>query len=146
MAKIIPTSLVAAISGRTCQNDSTHFATNKVTGKVYAVKVCNPADCSNPTDKQQEVRTAFATASAIVKAWRAANAPTAQSPLGSAEFQAMMKQYKAQHKVGNWMAFVRTKIKDGAVPSFVVAGSEGSTQQPTPTPPAGGGDDNTFDP
>lgn len=135
MAKITPTSLVAAISGRTCQNDSTHFQTNRQTGRVFAVKVCNPCDGSDPTAAQQQVRTAFTQMQAIAKAWRVANAPSDTQPKGSAEFQAMMRQYKAQHKIGNWLAFVRTKIQDGAVPSFLA--TDGTSSGSTPTTPSG---------
>lgn len=131
MAKITPSALVAGISGRTCQLDNTHFKTNAITGKIYAVKLCNPADQSNPTERQKAVRNAFASAAAIAKAWRLANAPTESNPKGTAEFQAMYRQYKAQHKVGNWLSFVRTKIKDGKVPSFIEAETETTPQQPS---------------
>lgn len=129
MAKITPVSLVTAISGRTCLGDETHFMTNKRTGKVYAAKLCNPYDGSNPTEKQQQVRSAFTTLQQIVKVWRAENAPSEAQPQGSAEFQAMMKLYKSQRKCGNWFAFLRTKVVDGAVPSFLT-GTSGATAGP----------------
>lgn len=125
MAKITPVSLVTAISGRTCLGDETHFMTNKRTGKVYAAKLCNPYDGSNPTEKQQQVRNAFTTLQQIVKVWRAEHAPSEAQPQGSAEFQAMMKLYKSQRKCGNWLAFLRTKVVDGAVPSFLTGASAG---------------------
>ena len=140
MAKITPNVLVSAISGRPCHNDDIHYLTNRRTGKVYASKLCNPCDGSDPSELQQQVRTEFTSRSTIVKAWRAANAPTDAQPKGSAEFQAMMKQYKAQNKIGNWFAFVRTKIKDGVVPSFI----DGTATPPsggTPTPPPSGDGD-----
>lgn len=141
MAKITPTSLVAAISGRTCSLDSTHFMTNRRTGKVYAAKLCNPCDGSDPTEKQQQARINFATQASIAKAWRAANAPSEAQPKGTEEFQAMMKLYKAQNKIGNWYAFVRTKIKDGAIPSFIT----GTATPPSGNQPTGGGSSNNRD-
>lgn len=151
MAKIVPVSLVASISGRICRQDDTHFLTNKQTGDVYAAKLCHPADQSNPSAEQQVVRNNFAKASAIAKAWRLANAPTDAQPNGTEEFQAMLRQYKAQHKIGNWFAFLRTKIKDGVVPSFVAAESAtppaggGGTQGGQTPPASGGGSDTSLD-
>lgn len=146
MARITPTSLVAGISGRTCHNDNTHFLTNRQTGRIYAAKLCNPCDGSNPTEKQQQVRSAFSQMQSVANAWRVANAPSDTQPKGSAEFQAMMRQYKAQHKYGNWYAYVRTKIKDGVIPSFIDGAA--ATTPPSGSQTQGGADregDTSFD-
>ena len=137
MARITPSDLIKNMSGRTCTQSKEFFKTNRQTGKVTASKLCNPYT-GPASEKQLAQREKFAQTARIVKAWADVNRPTSATDKGTPEFQAMMKQYHAQHEYGSWSNFVRSRIVNGQVPSFITGGS-------TPTPPANPGDDDHIE-
>lgn len=114
MARIIPTSLVQSIAGKTCQHDDTHFCYNRQTGQTYAVKKCNPYE-GPATEKQTAHRTAFGHKSKLAAAWLAENKPTEEMPKGTEAYQVVREAYKGQHKIGNIFAFVRKVMNDVGV-------------------------------
>ena len=126
MAKIIPVSIVQGISGKICRHDDTYFATNKQTGNVYAVKVCNPST-AEPTEKQIAHRKEFGDKTKVAAAWLNANHPTESSPKGSDAYQSMLLGFKSQHKVGSVMAYVRQHIDESGNVTFSGTQSSGST-------------------
>lgn len=99
MAKITPNSLISSISGAVCKHDGVYFATNKQTGKVYAVQVCNPSE-QEPTAKQLAARESFKNRMKAASAWLKAN------PKGSDAYKEVEAAYKAQHKIGNITAYI----------------------------------------
>lgn len=124
MAKITPVSIVQGISGKICQHDETYFATNKQTGKVYAVKVCNPST-AEPSEKQIAHRKEFGEKTKTAAAWLKANKPTDTNAKGSEAYQAMLLGFKSQHKVGNVMAYIRQHIGEDGKVTF--GGEQGSS-------------------
>ena len=132
MAKITPVSIVQGISGKICHHDDTYFATNKQTGSVYAIKICNPS-VAEPTAKQIAQRKAFGEKTKIAAAWLKANRPTEGKPKGSEAYQNMLASYKMQHKIGNIGAYVRAHIDASGKVTFGGTQSSGS---------GGGGYDN----
>lgn len=121
-----------AASGRACKNSQVYTRTNRHTGRVVSVKLCNPYKGEASSD-QQKVRTDFAKRQEAARNWRALNAPTKQNPQGTAEYQALYKAWKADHRYPSWYAKLLASIVDGKVPSFV-AGT-------APTPPQQNDDD-----
>lgn len=132
MAKIRPNALIASISGKTCSHDDNYFATNKQTGRTYAVKRCFNSTTPE-TEAQKAHRTAFGNKAKLVSAWMKANKPSATNAKGTEAYQLVNKAYKAQHKIGNIFAYV-SKIMDaeGNI-SISISPSD------TPTPPSAGG-------
>ena len=117
MAKIFPNSLISSMSGSICSHDGTYFATNKQTGKTYAVKRCYPSD-AEPTEKQLAVRQAFGDKTKAAAAWLKTNKPTESNPKGSEAYQTMLLGYKSQHKVGSVMAYIRQHIDESGNITF----------------------------
>lgn len=124
-----------AASGRACQSNGIYNRTNRHTGQVVAVKLCNPYRGPG-TEAQIAARNAMAQRMRIAKAWRAANAPTKQNPKGTDEYQALYSMWKSDRRYPSWYSLLLTKIKDGAVPSFI-------EEVAVITPPSGGGSGST---
>lgn len=122
-------------SGRACRNNEVYNRTNRHTGQVVAVKLCNPCK-GEPTEAQQSIRDAMKIRVTAARAWRKANAPSAQHPQGTAEYQALYRMWKSDHRFANWYSLLLSKIKDGNVPSFTDGDNETTTG--TPTQPSGG--------
>lgn len=132
MAKIIPTSLVQSISGKTCQHDNTYFATNSQTGATYAVKRCNPYE-GEATELQIQQHEAFKSKSVLASQWWKENKPAKEGDKGTAAYEALRKAYKAQHKCGNIYAYMRSLMNaEGTV-------TIGSTAYPVGAQPNQGG-------
>lgn len=110
MAKVQPSDLFTSISGKLCSKEGTYIALNKQTGKMYsAVRHVNTY--SN-TEAQQAVKTAFVSRSKLGTAWWNANKPSEVNPKGSDNYQLVMKAYKAQHKIGNPLNYLRSLVTD----------------------------------
>ena len=115
MAKITPNSLIQSISGGICKHDGTYMATNRQTGKTYAVKRCNPYD--GPQSEAQKAQcNKFGQQSKLAGAWLKANKPKDKDDLGTENYQLLQRAYRSQHKVGNILAYLRTLMtEDGRV-------------------------------
>lgn len=111
MAKIRPTSLVQSISGKTCQHDDTYFATNKQTGKTYAIRRCMETDYE-PTELQKQVVEKFVSKSKFASAWWRENKPSDSNKEGTLNYQILRKAFKAQHKVGNIFSYLSSCITE----------------------------------
>lgn len=110
MAKVQPSDLFTSISGKLCSKEGTYIALNKQTGKMYsAVRHVNTY--SN-TEAQQAVKAAFVSRSKLGTAWWNANKPSEVNPKGSDNYQLVMKAYKAQHKIGNPLNYLRSLVTD----------------------------------
>ena len=110
MAKVQPSDLFTSISGKLCSKEGTYIALNKQTGKMYsAVRHVNTY--SN-TEAQQEVKKAFVSRSKLGTAWWNANKPSEENPKGTDNYQLVMKAYKAQHKIGNPLNYLRSLVTE----------------------------------
>lgn len=110
MAKIVSSHLVSSISGKLCKKDTTYIGVNKRTGKMYSAGYHG---CVQPnSEKQQTVKSSFTKKSQFASFWWKQNRPSATSAKGTEAYLAVMKAYKAQHKIGNPYSFMRSLVTD----------------------------------
>ena len=110
MAKIVPSHLVSSISGKLCKKDTTYIGVNKRTGKMYSAGYHG---CVQPnSEKQQMAKATFKKKAQFASAWWKQNRPSSTSTNGTEAYVAVMKAYKAQHKIGNPYSFMRSLVTD----------------------------------
>ena len=110
MAKITPSHLVSSISGKLCKKDTTYIGVNKRTGKMYSAGYHG---CVQPnSEKQQMAKADFKKKAQFASAWWKQNRPSSTSTNGTDAYVAVMKAYKAQHKIGNPYSFMRSLVTD----------------------------------
>ena len=110
MAKIVPSHLVSSISGKLCKKDTTYIGVNKRTGKMYSAGYHG---CTQPnSEEQQAVKATFKKKAQFASAWWKQNRPSSTSANGSDAYVAVMKAYKAQHKIGNPYSYLRSLVTD----------------------------------
>ena len=110
MAKIIPSHLVSSISGKLCKKDTTYIGVNKRTGKMYSAGYHG---CTQPnSEEQQAVKATFKKKAQFASAWWKQNRPSSTSANGTDAYVAVMKAYKAQHKIGNPYSYLRSLVTD----------------------------------
>ena len=110
MAKIVPSHLVSSISGKLCKKDTTYIGVNKRTGKMYSAGYHG---CVQPnSEKQQMAKADFKKKAQYASAWWKQNRPSSTSANGTDAYVAVMKAYKAQHKIGNPYSFMRSLVTD----------------------------------
>ena len=110
MAKITPSHLVSSISGKLCKKDTTYIGVNKRTGKMYSAGYHG---CTQPnSEEQQAVKATFKKKSQFASSWWKQNRPSSTSANGTDAYLAVMKAYKAQHKIGNPYSFMRSLVTD----------------------------------
>ena len=110
MAKIVPSHLVSSISGKLCRKDTTYIGVNKRTGKMYSAGYHG---CVQPnSEKQQMAKATFKKKAQFASAWWKQNRPSSTSTNGTDAYVAVMKAYKAQHKIGNPYSYLRSLVTD----------------------------------
>lgn len=110
MARIVPSHLITSISGKLCKQDTTYIGVNKHTGKMYSAGYHG---CTQPnSDEQQAVKATFKKKAQFAASWWKQNRPSATSAKGSDAYLAVMKAYKAQHKIGNPYSYMRSLVTD----------------------------------
>ena len=110
MAKIVPSHLVSSISGKLCKKDTTYIGVNKRTGKMYSAGYHG---CVQPnSEKQQMAKADFKKKAQFASAWWKQNRPSSTSTNGTDAYVAVMKAYKAQHKIGNPYSYLRSIVTD----------------------------------
>ena len=120
MAKITPSHLISSISGKLCKKDTTYIGVNKRTGKMYSAGYHG---CSQPnSEKQQTARDAFKKKAQLASSWWKQNRPSATSAKGTEAYIAVMKAYKAQHKIGNPYSYLRSLVTDDL--KVILAGND----------------------
>ena len=120
MAKIIPSHLVSSISGKLCKKDTTYIGVNKRTGKMYSAGYHG---CTQPnSEEQQAVKATFKKKAQFASAWWKQNRPSSTSANGSDAYVAVMKAYKAQHKIGNPYSYLRSLVTDDL--KVILAGND----------------------
>ena len=142
MAKIVPSHLVSSISGKLCKKDTTYIGVNKRTGKMYSAGYHG---CTQPnSEEQQAVKATFKKKAQFASAWWKQNRPSSTSTNGTDAYIAVMKAYKAQHKIGNPYSYLRSLVTDDLkvmlsgndITGGVVSGGESGGSQS----PGGGGE------
>ena len=137
MAKITPSHLITSISGKLCKKDTTYIGVNKRTGKMYSAGYHG---CTQPnSEEQQAVKTIFKKNAQFASAWWKQNRPSSTSANGTDAYLAVMKAYKAQHKIGNPYSFMRSLVTDDL--KVILAGNDitGGVKPGGSTTEGGGG-------
>ena len=137
MAKITPSHLVSSISGKLCKKDTTYIGVNKRTGKMYSAGYHG---CTQPnSEEQQAVKATFKKKAQFASAWWKQNRPSSTSANGTDAYVAVMKAYKAQHKIGNPYSFMRSLVTDDL--KVILAGNDltGGVKPGGSTTEGGGG-------
>ena len=140
MAKITPSHLITSISGKLCKKDTTYIGVNKRTGKMYSAGYHG---CTQPnSEEQQAVKATFKKKAQFASAWWKQNRPSSTSTNGSDAYLAVMKAYKAQHKIGNPYSFMRSLVTDDL--KVMLAGNDltGGVKPGGSTTEGGGGGQN----
>lgn len=112
MAKITPSHLISSISGKLCKKDTTYIGVNKRTGKMYSAGYHG---CLQPnSEKQLTARADFKKKkkAQFASSWWKQNRPSDKSAKGTEAYLAVMKAYKAQHKIGNPYSYLRSLVTD----------------------------------
>lgn len=137
MAKITPSHLITSISGKLCKKDTTYIGVNKRTGKMYSAGYHG---CTQPnSEEQQAVKATFKKKAQFASAWWKQNRPSSTSANGTDAYLAVMKAYKAQHKIGNPYSFMRSLVTDDL--KVILAGNDltGGVKPGGSTTEGGGG-------
>lgn len=110
MARIVPSHLITSISGKLCKQDTTYIGVNKRTGKMYSAGYHG---CTQPNSEEQlTARDTFTKKAQFASAWWKQNRPSSKSAKGTDAYLAVMKAYKAQHKIGNPYSYLRSLVTD----------------------------------
>lgn len=110
MPKVKFTSDIQSISGKLCSKEGVIYSVNQQTGETYRSDRHSYHDAN--TEQQQQTRATFKKKAQFASAWWKQNRPSATSAKGSEAYLAVMKAYKAQHKIGNPYSFMRSLVTD----------------------------------
>ena len=110
MPKVKFATDIQSISGKLCSKEGVIYSVNKRTGETYR---SDRHVINNPnTEGQQAVRATFKKKAQFASAWWNQNRPSSTSANGTDAYLAVMKAYKAQHKIGNPYSFMRSLVTD----------------------------------
>ena len=140
MAKVTFSSDIESISGKLCKNEGTVYCVNKRTGKTFRQHRHEHEDAN--TERQQTVRAEFKTKSQFASQWWNANKPADKDSKGTEAYQAVMKAYKAQSKIGNPYSFLRSLVTDDLKVMLGTKDLTGGVVPSQPNTPGAGNDDN----
>ena len=110
MARVTFSTDIQSISGKLCSKEGVIYSVNQQTGKTYRSDRHNFSDPN--TEGQQTIRVTLKKKSQFASSWWKQNRPSATSAKGSEAYLAVMKAYKAQHKIGNPYSFMRSLVTD----------------------------------
>lgn len=137
MAKVTFATDIQSISGKLCSKEGVIYSVNQQTGKTYRSDRHGYNDAN--TEVQQQTRATFKKKAQFASSWWKQNRPSSTSANGTDAYVAVMKAYKAQHKIGNPYSFMRSLVTDDLkvmlagndLTGGVSSGSEsGGTQSP----------------
>lgn len=110
MAKVTFSTDIQSISGKLCSKEGVVYSVNQQTGKTYR---SDRHSYNDPrTAEQQTVRATFKKKAQFAASWWKKNRPSATSAKGTEAYLAVMKAYKAQHKIGTPYSFMRSLVTD----------------------------------
>ena len=110
MARVKFSTDIQSISGKLCSKEGVIYSVNQQTGKTYRSDRHGHHDAN--TAEQQAVRATFKQKAKFASAWWKQNRPSSTSAKGSDAYVAVMKAYKAQHKIGNPYSYLRSLVTD----------------------------------
>lgn len=110
MPKVRFSTDIQSISGKLCSKEGVIYSVNKQTGETYRSDRHSHHDAN--TAEQQTVRTDFKKKAQFAAAWWKQNRPADKNAKGTEAYLAVMKAYKAQHKIGNPYSFMRSLVTD----------------------------------
>jgi hypothetical protein len=110
MAKVKFSTDIQSISGKLCSKEGVIYSVNQQTGRTYRSDRHGYSDPK--TEVQQTIRATFKKKSQFASSWWKQNRPSATSAKGTEAYLAVMKAYKAQHKIGNPYSFMRSLVTD----------------------------------
>ena len=132
MAKITLNHMFESASGKLCKKQGTYIALNKRTGKMYQAEY-HERNYPN-SELQQAVKTTFTQKASFAGQWWRENKASE-----SEAYQAVMKAYKSQSKIGNPYSFLRSLVTDDL--KVILAGKDLTGGIVPNTPSQGGGTD-----
>lgn len=110
MPKVRFSTDIQSISGKLCSKEGVIYSVNKQTGETYRSDRHSYHDAN--TEVQQQVRATFKKKAQFASAWWKQNRPSSTSANGTEAYAAVMKAYKAQHKIGNPYSYLRSLVTD----------------------------------
>ena len=110
MAKVKFSTDIQSISGKLCSKEGVIYSVNQQTGETYRSDRHSFNDAN--TERQQQHRADFKKKSQFASSWWKQNRPSSTSANGTDAYVAVMKAYKAQHKIGNPYSFMRSLVTD----------------------------------
>lgn len=110
MPKVKFSTDIQSISGKLCSKEGVIYSVNKQTGETYRSDRHSHHDANSA--EQQTVRADFKKKAQFAAAWWKQNRPSATSVKGTEAYLAVMKAYKAQHKIGNPYSYMRSLVTD----------------------------------
>lgn len=110
MAKVKFSTDIQSISGKLCSKEGVIYSVNQQTGKTYRSDRHGYNDPK--TEEQQTIRATFKKKAQFASAWWKQNRPSSKSTNGTDAYVAVMKAYRAQHKIGNPYSFMRSLVTD----------------------------------
>ena len=120
MAKVTFSTDIVSISGKLCSKEGVIYSVNQQTGKTYRSDRHGHHDAN--TAEQQAVRATFKQKAQFASSWWKQNRPSATSANGTDAYLAVMKAYKAQHKIGNPYSYLRSLVTDDL--KVILAGND----------------------
>lgn len=120
MAKVKFSTDIQSISGKLCSKEGVIYSVNQQTGETYRSDRHSFNDAN--TERQQQHRADFKKKSQFASAWWKQNRPSSTSANGTDAYVAVMKAYKAQHKIGNPYSYLRSLVTDDL--KVVLAGND----------------------
>ena len=137
MAKVTFSTDIVSISGKLCSKEGVIYSVNQQTGKTYRSDRHGHHDAN--TAEQQAVRATFKQKAQFASAWWKQNRQSSTSANGTDAYVAVMKAYKAQHKIGNPYSYLRSLVTDDL--KVILAGNDltGGVKPGGSTTECGGG-------
>lgn len=142
MAKVTFSTDIQSISGKLCSKEGVVYSVNQQTGKTYRSDRHGYSDPK--TEEQQTIRATFKKKAQLASAWWKQNRPSDKSAKGIEAYLAVMKAYKAQHKIGNPYSFMRSLVTDDL--KVVLSGNDITGSVTTGGSTTGGGSGSTGNP
>lgn len=110
MPKVRFSTDIQSISGKLCSKEGVVYSVNKQTGETYRSDRHSHHDAN--TEQQQQTRATFKKKAQFAASWWKQNRPSDKSTKGTEAYLAVMKAYKAQHKIGNPYSYMRSLVTD----------------------------------
>ena len=110
MPKVRFSTDIQSISGKLCSKEGVIYSVNKQTGETYRSDRHSHHDANSA--EQQTVRADFKKKAQFAAAWWKQNRPADKNAKGTEAYLAVMKAYKAQHKIGNPYSYMRSLVTD----------------------------------